>query len=94
MRRLVDAGRIGPVAGLAIGYREIAQMLREGRCDAASLEDCRRTIVHDTMAFVRRQENWLRHFPEITWVDGEDDPDGVPARVAAAFQSKLGSSQS
>jgi tRNA dimethylallyltransferase len=84
VRSLMESRRIGPVAGLAIGYREVAAMLRDG----TSLEECRRAVVHDTTAFVRRQDNWMRQFPEIRWIDADADPPSVPDRVVATFRDE------
>jgi tRNA dimethylallyltransferase len=85
-RALFESGRIGPVAGLAIGYREVAAMLRDG----TSPEECRRAVVRDTTTFVRRQENWFQRFPQIRWVEADRDPESVPRRALAAFQEELG----
>jgi tRNA dimethylallyltransferase len=84
VRGLMETRRIGPVAALAIGYRQVAAMLREN----TSLEECRRTILRDTATLVRRQENWLRQFPEIRWVTGADDEE-VHRRVVDAFREAL-----
>ena len=93
-------GRIGPVAGLAIGYRETVALLdaEAGRGGVAGaspgLDEPRRAelraaIVRDTWTFVRRQENWFRQFPEITWIDVEADPAAAAPRVAAAYRAAL-----
>lgn len=85
VRRLLESRRIGPVAALAIGYRQVAAMLRDG----GSIEECRRAVVRDTITFVRRQENWLRRFPEVRWVEADPDPEGVSRRVTEAFCAAL-----
>jgi len=93
-------GRIGPVAGLAIGYRETVALLDadadRGEVTAASpgldgprRAELRAAIVRDTWTFVRRQDNWFRQFPEITWIDAESDPAAAAQRVAAAFRAAL-----
>ena len=93
-------GRIGPVAGLAIGYRETVALLdaEAGRggvmgaspgLDELQRAKLRAAIVRDTWTFVRRQDNWFRQFPEITWIDAESDPAAAAQRVAAAFRAAL-----
>ena len=93
-------GRIGPVAGLAIGYRETVALLEAeagrggvagapSRLDEPRLAELRAAIVRDTWTFVRRQDNWFRQFPEITWIDVEADPTAAAPRVAAAFRAAL-----
>jgi len=51
--------------------------------------ELRAAIVRDTWTFVRRQDNWFRQFPEITWIDAESDPAAAAQRVAAAFRAAL-----
>jgi tRNA dimethylallyltransferase len=105
---LRERAAMGPVAGLAIGYREVAALLdahpelrtapredttavgaagREAR--RALIDACAREIVRDTWIFVRRQDNWLRQFPEIQWIEAESDPASIPERVEAAFRRQL-----
>ncbi len=94
-------GGIGPVAGLAIGTRETVALLDSlpgGAAGGAQLspvqrDELRAAIVRDTWAFVRRQDNWFRQFPEIRWVDAEADPETVAPRVAAAFHEALGATE-
>jgi tRNA dimethylallyltransferase len=82
-------GRIGPVAGLAIGYREVVAQLESGAppVDVERLAQLRAAIVRDTWAFMRRQDNWFRQFPEIVWVEAEADPATTAQRVEAAFRA-------
>ena len=83
-------GRIGAVAGLAIGYRETVALLDAGEeLDGGRLAELRAAIVRDTWTFVRRQDNWFRQFPEIAWIDAEADPAATAARVAAAVRAAL-----
>ncbi len=79
------SGSMGPVAGLAIGYREVVEMLERG----GSLEECRAAVITDTWTFVRRQENWLRQFPEIGWIDAGGDEAVVAARAESSFREAL-----
>ena len=93
-------GGIGPVAGLAIGYRETVALLDAGaglegaagaptRLEEPRRAELRAAIVRDTWTFVRRQDNWFRQFPEIAWIDVEADPAAAASRVAAAFRAAL-----
>lgn len=95
--KLLATGQLGPVAALAIGYREVIDYLRGG----GSLADCQHAVqqqvVSDTTTFMRRQENWFRQFPEIRWVDapsgaakGRRPTEGeLVASVAAEFERGL-----
>jgi tRNA dimethylallyltransferase len=83
VKALRAARRIGPVAGLAIGYREVVAMLDAGT-DASLVA---RAIVADTWSFMRRQENWFRQFPEIVWVDADRDFAAVTNDIEAAFRT-------
>jgi len=83
VQALRAARRIGPVAGLAIGYREVVAMLEIGGDEATVA----RAIVADTWKFVRRQDNWFRQFPEIHWVPADEDVAVVAQRVEAVFRS-------
>ncbi|MBL8843833.1 MAG: tRNA (adenosine(37)-N6)-dimethylallyltransferase MiaA [Planctomycetes bacterium] len=81
VRQLLAAGQLGPVAALAIGYREVIDYLRahaslgDGQQPAlpqderTRLQQLQERVVSDTTTFMRRQENWFRQFPEIRWVD-------------------------
>ena len=97
---LESRGGIGAVAGLAIGYREVAELLgreptlataRESATSMATpaIAACAQAIVRSTWSFVRRQENWWRQFPEITWIEAEGATDAVARQVEAAFRRAL-----
>lgn len=88
VRALLAADALGPVAGEAIGYREVVEMVRVG----GTLAGCRERVIADTATFVRRQDNWFRQFPEIRWIDADDAPGTVPERVVAALRDGLGGS--
>jgi tRNA dimethylallyltransferase len=69
VRQLLDrAGGLGPTAGQALGYREVAAALRDGTSVDEALEE----TVRRTRAFARRQLRWFRRDPRIAWDDGED----------------------
>ena len=61
-------GRLGPTAGQALGYREVAAALEAG----TSVDDALEETVRRTRTFARRQLRWFRRDPRITWDDGED----------------------
>jgi tRNA dimethylallyltransferase len=68
VRRLVERpGGLGPTAGQALGYREVAAALEAG----TSVEEALELTVQRTRAFARRQLRWFRRDPRITWDDGE-----------------------
>jgi tRNA dimethylallyltransferase len=68
VRRLLDRpGGLGPTAGQALGYREVADALRTG----ASVEQALGLTVRRTRAFARRQLRWFRRDPRIAWDDGQ-----------------------
>ena len=85
VRALLEQGWLGPVASLAIGYREVVDYLR----GVGTLEECRQRIVTDTTTFVRRQANWFRQFPEIRWVDATAAGAALLDAVASEFASAL-----
>lgn len=65
VRRLAAAPGFGPTARLAIGYRELLGHL----AGVWSLEEAVARAVRATKVLVRRQETWLRSFPDLRWVD-------------------------
>jgi tRNA dimethylallyltransferase len=68
VRRLVAApGGLGPTAGQALGYREVAAALEAGTSVDEALEE----TVRRTRAFARRQLRWFRRDPRIQWDDDE-----------------------
>ena len=52
----------------AVGYREIASHLA-GEID---LQEARRQMIRNTAELARRQVQWFRSFPELSWVEGPD----------------------
>lgn len=99
--KLLATGQLGPVAALAIGYREVIDYLRSGGtiadCQQQVQQQLQERVVSDTTTFMRRQENWFRQFPEIRWVDApgraatgrRPTEDELVARVAAEFERSL-----
>ncbi len=69
VRRLLAApGGLGPTAGQALGYREVAAALEAG----TSVDEALDETVRRTRTFARRQLRWFRRDPRIAWDDGED----------------------
>jgi len=69
VRRLLAApGGLGPTAGQALGYREVAEALHAGTSTDEALEE----TVRRTRSFARRQLRWFRRDPRIEWDEGQD----------------------
>jgi tRNA dimethylallyltransferase len=85
VRGLLDsAGGLGPVAGQALGYKEIAAWLRG---DLPSLEEAVRLLRSRTRSFARRQLTWFKHF-SVRWLDvAREEP---PERTAHRARTALG----
>jgi len=70
------AGKPGRQAGQAVGYKELAAHLR----GEMGLEAAVALIKRNTRRLAKHQMTWLRHFPQVEWVDLED---GQPPAEAA-----------
>ncbi len=66
--RRVAAGGFSREAAAAVGVAEVRALL-SGAIDRS---ECRARMVRRTRTLVRRQETWLRSFPEVRWIDGGD----------------------
>ncbi len=78
VRALLDApGGLGPTAAQAIGYREVAGLLRG---EFATPGDAAARIRSRTNRLARMQETWLRSFPGMRFLDVPDDES--PAETA------------
>lgn len=83
VERMLDAGWVDEVRALisdgygdtrpmkSVGYRQVADAVRAGAIDRASLRD---EVVRATRVFARRQRTWLRD-EDVEWLD--------PAQVAS-----------
>ncbi len=85
VRALLESGRLGPVAGLAIGYRQVVDFLQ----GQGTLAECRQRVISDTTTFVRRQDHWFRQFPEIAWIDAAAAGDELTDRVTAVYERMI-----
>lgn len=83
VRRLRAAPGFGPTARLGIGYRELLGHL----AGEFELEEAVRRAVRATRVLVRRQETWLRSFPDLVFVEGSGDrpAEAIAAAAAAAL---------
>lgn len=59
-RRLLEAGRLGPQAGQALGTKQIAGYLDQTRQLVFSLEDAIERTKIETRRFAKNQRTWLR----------------------------------
>jgi tRNA dimethylallyltransferase len=76
------AGRLGPTARQALGYRQALD------APAADREDLRERIVTATRRYARRQESWFRSDPRIRWFGaGRVD---LAGRLVDHFTAELG----
>ena len=82
---LRDAGRLGPQARHALGYRQLLDHL-EGRAD---LDDAVERIKIETRRFAKNQRTWLRRLratPGASWIDASR---GGPDDWAQSLVSKM-----
>jgi tRNA dimethylallyltransferase len=68
----------------SVGYREIAAFLR----GEVTLAEARQRTIQATNRYVRHQEIWLRHLPNVVWADGAD-PAAAVARLTAVLAAFL-----
>lgn len=84
-RALAAAGRLGPQAREALGYKQLLPVF-EGR---ASLDDAVERIKIDTRRFAKQQRTWLRRIRTtaavpMMWIDAAGEPpESWPGRAAA-----------
>lgn len=65
------AGRLGPTAGQAVGYKELLPVV-EG---ALPLEEGRRAVIEATLELARQQRTYFGRDPRIRWVPWSSDPE-------------------
>lgn len=76
------AGRLGPTARQALGYRQVLE------APGADREQLREAIVVATRRYARRQESWFRSDPRIRWFAAERAD--LAARLVDHFTAELG----
>lgn len=80
------AGRLGPTASQAVGYRQLLEVVRGD----VGLEEARAAAVTATEAMASRQRTYFRRDPRIRWLAWSDDPAArfeAAAREVAAWTS-------
>lgn len=88
VRGLVEGGRLGPQAGEALGYKQLAAHIR-GEC---SLEEAVEKIKIETRRFAKNQRTWIRRLgitPESVWIAAEGR---TPLEVAQVIAEQVFSS--
>jgi len=71
VRRLETAGRLGPQAREALGYKQVLAAL----AGSMSMEDAMERTKIETRRFARQQRTWLKRFRGVRWLEAcEPDP--------------------
>ncbi len=83
VREIQARGGFGRTAAAAIGYREVLDHL----AGACSLEEARERAIRRTRTLVRRQETWLRSFPDLQWLEVVSGT--TPEALAATVEGLL-----
>jgi tRNA dimethylallyltransferase len=85
-RLQADPAGLGRTASQAIGYRELAEVVRGER----SVEEAAEAITRNTWRLARRQMMWFRRFEDVVWFDATEpfDAAGAADAVAAAWQAR------
>lgn len=87
VRGLLDAGRLGPQAREALGYKQIAVALAAGGRPDQVAESLERTKI-ETRRFAKNQRTWLKRFralPGSVWINaGETAPERWLDEIAGA----------
>jgi tRNA dimethylallyltransferase len=76
-------GELSPTAAEATGYAELIAHL-QGKL---SLDDAVEQIKIATRQLAKRQLKWIRRFPNVTWIDGDQAMDALVAQVKARWRS-------
>ena len=86
---IAQGSGFGVTARRAIGYAEILDHLDGG----LSLDEARERILVSTRTLVRRQETWLRSFPDLVRLEAEEEEDAgsLAGRAAAILCGEVSS---
>lgn len=87
-RRLFEAGRLGPTAGEALGYKQLAGYF-QGRC---TLEEAVESIKIETRRFAKNQRTWIRRLrarPGAMLIQGGLDAQAQARAIADNMSIKL-----
>jgi tRNA dimethylallyltransferase len=91
VRALLDAGLTPAHTSMqAIGYKELAEVLR----GEASLSGAVETIKRRSRQYAKRQETWLRPRADVHWIAWEETPDyGAGLHISAKYLTDAGYTQ-
>lgn len=89
VRGLWEAGKLGPQAREALGYRQVVEAL-EGR---VSVEEALERVKIETRRFAKNQRTWLRRLaltPGSLWLDGSLAGEELVRQVVAGIDAREG----
>jgi tRNA dimethylallyltransferase len=87
VRALADSGLAsGPTAGRAVGYAQVLRYL----AGEWSQDEAREATAAATRRLIRRQDQWFRKDPRVTWLDPDDDPASRATDLLAGHLVQLG----
>ncbi len=84
----VLAGRLGPTARQAVGYKELLPVVA-GEID---VDEGRARVVAATLALAKRQRTFFRRDPRIRWLPWSDDPGSRVEQATEVFEETAWSS--
>lgn len=84
---MAAAEGIAPTAAQAIGYREVMSWIAEG--ESEPLPTVVERIQRNTWRFARRQMTFFKHFPDIHWLDVDEDSDWEALALEAEAHLEL-----
>jgi len=83
--RLLSPG-LGRVAGQAVGYKELAPVVRDGAELTSAVENAKRA----TRGLIKRQRTFFRRDPRIQWMPWQDDSTQRAAAVTEMLERTTG----
>ena len=71
----------------ALGYKEVIQYLEDG----LTLDDTKEMVKLNTRRFAKRQMTWFRSFPDVQWLEAEEDegPESISQRVITLLDTNF-----
>ena len=71
----------------ALGYKEVIQYLEDG----LTLDDTKEMVKLNTRRFSKRQMTWFRSFPDVQWLEAEEDegPESISQRVITLLDTNF-----
>ena len=86
MARLIESGVPRDAnAFKGIGYREVLAAIERGADPFGVIDDVRR----NTRRYAKRQKTWFRKEPDVIWLDGSRDAEGLSAEIARLWHEKF-----